>query len=128
MMLDYKYTTARNLEFVENLLTLKKTKSVWKVIDFIVKAWIKTHPTEWDSFITELEIDKKSRKRTWVGNKEYTGVSKQNGSMLRYTLDIPVRIVNIIRRLYPATELPFDKRFYSEFSKRFPKFVVSERL
>jgi hypothetical protein len=113
----------------DKLIQLKRTKSKWEVINFIVESWAKTNPRSWRSHIVNLQSIKQSRKLTTVGTKQFSGVSKDKatGGYLRYALDIPEKVIFIIRKLYTAEELPMDKEFFSQFGKRFPIFVISER-
>lgn len=129
---NLKWAPAGVVNLVSKLVKLKKEKSEWEVIEAIVDAWEKSNPTEWESFLHELDHTKSTRKVTAVGNKQFSGVSKDKGNSeregtggyLRYKLDIPVKVVYMIRRMYP--ELPMDKKFYDKFARKFPKMVIEE--
>ncbi len=125
----YKYAPASSVQLADKLIQLKKTKSKWEVIAFIVDSWAKTNPKSWRSHVINLQAVKQSRKLTTIGTKEFSGVSKDKttGAYLRYALDIPEKVIFIIRKLYNAEELPMDKEFFDQFGKRFPIFVISER-
>ncbi len=115
---------------VDHLIKLKKDKGPWDVIQAIVEIWKKQRPTEWESMLVGTKEIKESRKVTNVGGKKYTGVSKdkETGGTIRYTLDIPVKVVKMIRVMYNSGELPMDKPFYKKFGKKFPIFKISEKL
>ncbi len=125
-----KYAPAPSVQLADKLLELRKTKNKWEVIAFVISSWIKTKPRHWDSHLVSLRDIKETRKTTTVGSKQFSGVSKDKvtGGYLRYTLDIPEKVILIIRRLYTAEELPMDKKFFADFARRFPIFVVSRRV
>jgi hypothetical protein len=126
--MEYKYAPARIVQLADKLIELKKNKGPWEVIKFIVEGWSSTNPTAYKSFIQDVEINKQTRKVTNVGNKQFSGVSKTSHGMLRYKLDIPVTVINMIRKLYSPQELPMNARFYDKLARMFPKFIISERV
>jgi hypothetical protein len=126
---NFKYAPASAVQLADKLLQLKKTQNPWEVIKFVVKSWAGSNPKTWRSHIVHVKGIKDSRKVTRVGTKEFTGVSKDKvtGAYLRYTLDIPEKVIYIIRKLYTPEELPMDKKFYYKFGRLFPAFRISER-
>jgi hypothetical protein len=123
---EYKWTNSRIFEAADKLVQLKKDKDPWEVFEYIVKIWKSTNPSEYESFIVNLNETKTTRKVTTVGNKQFSGVSvdKNTGGTLRYLLDIPVKVVHMIRKLYP--EMNLDKEFYTKWAKHFPKMVIEK--
>jgi len=113
---------------VNKLIELKNQKGPWVVIDEILKFWSEESPKEWKSVITTVKNRKQTRKVTNVGNKQFSGVSrdKVTGGLLRYQLDVPLKVVHMIRAIYKEEELPMDKKFFNKFAKRYPRFVISE--
>lgn len=101
------------------LIELKKTKPMWKVIDFIITWWINTKPKEWRAHLVELQDLKETRKNKFASTKDKS---------LRYVLDIPEKVIMIIRKLYDVNECPMDKKWMLTFAKRYPRFLVAERL
>ena len=75
---------------------------------------------------SDLDFIKKSGKETSVGNKVFTNVSRYEGGLLQKKLDIPSRVIYMIRKMYSPEELPMDESFYQEWARRFPLMVVSE--
>lgn len=127
-ILDYKYAPASIVQLADKLIKMRSNKNPWKVIKFIVEGWISTCPKEYQSFILDLEQNKHTRKVTNVGGKQFSGVSKTKDGMLRYKMDIPVTVINLIRKLYSPQELPMDSKFYNKLGRMFPKFIISERV
>ena len=125
---NFKYAPAKAVQAVDRLIKLKNTKSPWEVIAEIVKIWQSTEPKEWKSFIVTMKNVKATRKVTSVGNKQFSGVTKNKGSYGRALLDIPTRVMRMIRAIYKAEDLPMDKKFYDKFAKKFPMFVVWEKV
>lgn len=126
---DYRWAPAKTVQAADKLIELKKNKGPWEVIAEIIKIWRSTHPTQYDSYIINLEGVKQSRKVTSVGGKQFSGVSKdKSGAYLQYKLDIPEKVVYMIRTLYNPEELPMDKKFYQTWAKKFPKMVVSTKV
>lgn len=104
---------------VDRLLTLRNTKSQWDVIDEVIKIWYTTHPKEWKSHLIEMKDLKETRKNKFASTKDKS---------LRFILDIPEKVILIIRKLYSTDECPMDKRWMLKFARRYPKFVVAERV
>lgn len=124
---NFRYAPAKVVDMGSRLVELRKTKGLWEVIEEIMKMWSDTSPKEYQSFLVDLDFTKADGKETNVGGKTWSNVSKDlNGSLLRHRLDIPVKVVYMIRRLYSTDECPMDSDFYDEWARRFPKTVVSE--
>jgi len=124
----YKFAPAKAVQAVDRLIKLKKNKNKWVVIKEILKIWASTKPTEYKSFVITLTDTKETRKKTWVGTKEFSGVTKTGDSYGRAILDLPVRVHSMIRALYKADELKMDRKFFDEFCKRFPKFKIARSV
>ena len=110
----------------DNLIKIKRASgsSPWPVIEEAIKIFRTYHPTEWKSYIVELDGIRKTRK-----DPKYASTKdKVTGGYLRYTLDIPERLVFIIRAVYDRDELPMNREFFIEFARRFPVFKVAEKL
>jgi len=124
---NLRWAPAKAVDMGNRLVSLRQTQGLWTVIEEIMRMWADTNPREYQSYLIDLEDTKEDGKITSVGNKRWSNVSKDlNGSMLRHRLDIPVKVVYMIRRLYSVDECPMDADFYDEWSRRFPKTVVSE--
>jgi hypothetical protein len=125
---DLRYAPAKVVDMGTRLVELRKTKGMWEVIEEVMKMWSDTNPKEYKSYLIDLQETKETGNvYSLTGGKSISNVSKDlNGSLLRHRLDIPVKVVYLIRRLYSADECPMDAEFYDEWSRRFPKTVVSE--
>mgnify|MGYP001604262043 CR=1 FL=1 len=110
----------------ESLLLLKRKSGAdpWPVIERCIKVWENTSPTEWKSYLYDLGTIRSTRKdKKFASTKD-----KFHGGYLRYTLDIPEKVMYLMRAMYSTDELPMNKEFFLEFSKRFPRFKVAEKL
>lgn len=114
---------SENLVFADRVLDLKRKNQTnpWEVIRFIINEWAKTNPSEYQSFIITMEDTRREQDNEFA-------TSKDKNSSLRRTLDIPHKVLNLIRATYDAEELPFDRTFFREFGKRFPKFKVADKI
>ena len=124
---NLRWAPAGVVNLANNLIKLKSDKDPWIVFEAIVDAWQKTNPKRYDSFIHQLEDTKKNSKTTFIGGKEHTGVSVDKsgtGGTLLHKIDMPVKVVYMIKKLYPDMNL--DKEFYDKWAEKFPKMVVSE--
>lgn len=107
---------------IEHLYKLK-AKSVsdpWPVIEECLNIWSESEPTNYQSFLYNLQGVKESR-------RDRTYAASPTGS-LRYTLDVPERVLYMIKMLYTTDELPMNKEFFREWAKRFPKMRVAEKI
>lgn len=125
---DYKLAPLKAVRAADRLLSLKPKHDVWFVIAEILKMWSAMRPEEYRSHLVELKDIKATRKVSSVGGKSYSGVSKADGSYTSYLLDIPEKVVLMIRAIYSPQELPFDKNFYYKFANKFPKYKVREKI
>lgn len=111
---------------VNQLVSLKQANgsNPWPVIERCIYIWSETKPSEWESFLVELGKTKATRK-----DKKYASTKDRiSGGYLRYTLDIPEKVIYMIRCLYTPQELPMRKDFFYEWAKRFPKMKVAEKI
>lgn len=123
-----RYATSDLMQLVNALMKAKKKNDPWDVIDLCVKAFKSKFPKQYKSYIIRLEAVKASQKKTWVGRKEFRGVSKdkKNDAYLAHTVDFPAWIMSLIRKVYNPQELIMDKKFFREFGKRHPEFRILE--
>lgn len=123
-----KLVKSNTLQLTNLLLKTKREKTPWEVIGLCVEAFKKKHPQRYQSYIVRLEAVRASQKETQVGYKRFKGVSydKVHNAYLAHTVDFPVWIMLLIRKLYNRTELIMDKEFYREFGIRYPEFRIME--
>lgn len=118
-----KLTHLRAVQHLE-ALKAKHGTNPWPVIEACFAVWEETNPTQWRSHLVYLDEVRRTRKdRKFASTKD-----KQHGGYLRYTLDIPEKVVKMIRTLYTPDELPMNRRFFASFAKKFPKCKVAEKL
>lgn len=114
-----------HLRAVQRLEQLKKESgsNPWPVIEECFKVWEDTNPTAWKAFLVNVTDTRNTR-----ANKYASVYDKKNGGYLRYTLDIPEKVMYMIRCIYNEQELVMDKKFFHEFARRFPKYKVAEKI
>jgi len=113
-----------NMKALAEVQRLEKLKSInqtncWNVIDECIAIWKRTTPGAWHSYLVRLDTVRDTRRDKQFGQSR-TG-------MYRYTLDIPQKIIYMIRCLYDDEELPMDKKFFHEFARRYPLFRIAEK-
>lgn len=108
----------------------KNGSNPWPVIEECIQIWKQSSPTQWKSYLVYLDELKSSRKTSKVGRATYRGVSKDNeqGGYTSYVMDIPEKVMLMIRCMYNSDELPMNKDFYYELGKRFPTLLVREKV
>ncbi len=126
---DSVTNTLRNSSDVlaaDRLISLKKKKgsTLWTVISEVLKIWAERNPKEWESYLVRISDIKHTRKDKKFGST----YDKISGGYLRYTLDIPQKVMLMIRSLYDHTELQMNRDFFIEFARRFPRLKIAEKL
>ena len=116
------------LQLTNALVKAKSKKNPWEVIDICVKAFKDKHPMRYNSYVVRVKGVREAQKKTWVGNKEFRGVSKdkEHDAYLAHTIDFPAWIMLLIRKVFNNNELIMDKEFFREFGKRYPEFKVMD--
>jgi hypothetical protein len=107
------------VSFVDKVMKTRNELGLWETIDLLVDYWSKENPTVYDSFV--IEVGKKRDTRA----TEYGSDKNKN---LRSVLDIPDRLIRMIRVIYNSEELKMDKEFFNKFWKRYAVFRVAEKL
>lgn len=98
--------------------------NVWPVIDEILNIWHSKNPKQWDAYLVRIQDIKRTRK-----DKKFASTyDKVHGGYLRYTLDIPQKVISMIRFLYSPDELKMDRNFFIKFARRFPRMKIAEKL
>lgn len=118
-----KLRKAEDVELVDKIIELRKKGDKWFVIDEIVKAWVKKSPEE----VEAVKVD--------IGDQREMLVDKEFGSTMggkdfsrRLIVLFPTALQAWIRKLYGTEELPFDRKFYKEFARRYPGFRVANKV
>jgi hypothetical protein len=107
------------------LIRLKKKSgsNPWPVIEKCLEIWEKKHPQKYQSYVLYLDTIRETRKDKKFGST----TDAATGGILRYTIDFPVHVMQMIRVMYSPDELPMNKEFFDAFGKRFPKFRIAEK-
>lgn len=126
-----KFGIKRNvsdINAVERLFRLKASSgsNPWPVIEECVKIWQSTNPSQYKSFLFDLGVMKQTRRDKFASSDPKK--DKVHGGILRYTLDIPEKVMYMIRCIYSTDELPMDREFFRAWAKRFPKMKVAEKI
>ena len=111
---------------VEHLEKLKKRSgnNPWPVIEECFKIWEAKKPREYKSHLTYINDVRETRKdRKFASTKD-----KTTGGILRYTVDIPLTVMYMIRLLYSNAELPMNREFFLEFARKFPNYKIAEKI
>lgn len=125
---DVRWAPAKAVQAADELIKLKNNKGPWEVIEKVIEMWKSTNPTDYKSYIIQLEDMKSRGKVANVGNKHFTHTSKDKatGGILRHELDIPLKVTYMIRKIYP--DLQMDKKFFKKWARKFPQMVISKRV
>jgi len=115
-----------HINAVERLSRLKQDNgsNPWPVIEECFKIWESTNPSKYNSYLVYLDNIRKTRK-----DKKFASTyDKKHGGYLRYTLDIPQKVMAMIRTIYSPEELVMSEDFFAEFARRFPKLMIPEKI
>jgi hypothetical protein len=118
-----KIRKADDLELAEKIVETKQQKDHWAVIDELIKAWSERTPEQVQALKVEIDdhretlVDKKFGQT--LGGKDFER---------RFTLVFPITVQLMIRSVYKAEELQFDREFYKEFARRYPFFRIAQEV
>lgn|SRR3990167_606473 len=129
---------AEKYNLVTHLIELKQKQDLWKVVEEVIKVFQKTQPKKWESYIIQLEDEKRFAPVESIGSKRFRGVHKDRsrtntrGMTNVHQVDFPIWIMLCLRKLYTEDELSFSgdrgKRFFREFGRRFPLFRIMQAV
>lgn len=112
-----------DIEAVNKIIDARNKGDVWEVIDLLLNLWAKRVPDEVEAVNINLDEYRES-----LEDKEFA-TTKGGGDMdRRFFLSFPKKLMLMIRTQYKSEELPFDKAFYQKFAKKYPFFMVSEKI
>jgi hypothetical protein len=117
-----------DLNAVESLFKLKQENgsNPWPVIEKCVDIWTKTNPRQWKSFLFEVKSTKENRRNKFAASDPR---KDRQGGIIRYTLDIPEKVMFMIRCVYDSSELDMGtSEFIEAWARRFPKMMVAEKI
>ena len=112
-----------DVELAEDILKTKNTRDIWTTIDKLIKTWEERAPDEVQAIKVNLTQYKEG-----IEDKEFGQTKGGHEQERRFTLVFPLALQNMIRSVYKTGEVDFNKQFYSEFAKRYPRFRVAEKI
>lgn len=105
----------------------KSGSDPWPVIEAIIKLWRNTNPTQYKAHLIEVrEIRETRREKKFASSDKRK--DKKHGGTLRYTLDIPEKVIYMIRMIYSSKELDMNREFFIKWGKKFPETKIAERI
>lgn len=112
-----------DVQAAEAVMGAKQKGGPWGVIDKLVKIWSERTPNEFQGFKVHIKGTRET-----LDDPKYGQTKGGKDMERRLILMIPQSLQLMIRSIYKADELPFDKKFFKEFAKRYPFFKVPEKL
>ncbi len=125
LVLDNQTKTLRkasDVEVVDKILELKTLKGPWDVIEELIKIWYEKSPEDVQGVLISIGDMKGTRKDPLYGQTDDKNMGR------RLIMVFPMGLQHLIRKVYSAEELPFDKKFFQEFATRFKAFQVPEKI
>ena len=118
----YVWRKAKEIAFADKIIKAKNNNP-WEAIELMFDYWRKQNPAEYNAFVIEVEGVRQTRANS-------LGASTNKNSGMRYTLDIPAQVWNMIVAVFGDKETLdiYSKDFFRELGKRFPFLKVAERL
>lgn len=110
-------------EAADKIVEARRKDDSWAVIDLLVNLWAKRAPDEVEA--VSINID---QYRGSLKDKEFATTVGGGDLERRFLLSFPTRLMLMIRTQYQTEELPFDTEFYESFAKKYPFFMVAEKV
>ena len=118
--------SAESFLFIEKLMKLRENKRPWEALSEIVAFYKKHYPKEYEETVLISRDLRGTRGDEWGrGNKLLHKESRE--ANLRMVMNLPFRLISIIRKIYNETELPFDRQFLKKFGIMYPEFLVPKK-
>ena len=112
-----------DLEAVNKIVEARRKNDEWEVIDLLVNLWAKSVPDEVEAVDINIGQYKGS-----LDDKEFGATKGGSDLERRFLLSFPSRLMQMIRTQYQVEELPFNTEFYRKFAKKYPFFMVAEKV
>lgn len=108
------------VEGVDKLLSKIDSQDIWTTVDFIIKVWSRRFPAEAKQFFIEQDRYRDSRANDYASNKAQT---------FRSLVSLPPLVSHLFEKLLTKQIEAYDKKkFYREFSKKYPGFANYRKL
>jgi len=126
-MLVYDKTTKKivdstALDVVDRILQMRKNNSPWEVIDYLIQIWYETAPEDGQGTLITVRDLKETRKDPTFGQTDDKNMDR------RLVVLFPLGLQSLIRKVYTAEELPFDKEFVLKFANKYKSFRIPEKI
>lgn len=117
-----KISDSSTIDTVDKILEMKATKSPWEVIDYLVQIWYSRSPEEAQGVLVQVDDLRDTRKDQVFAETDDKNMNR------RLVVLFPIALQGLIRKVYTAQELNFDKKFFQEFAQRYKAFQIPEKL
>jgi len=111
--------------FATKVMWARKEKDPWEeggTIELLAQEWARRYPEEVQDILYNVKLDKSN-----LQDKKFGQTQGGKEHERRYIAVMPLFLQSTIRAMYTNEELPFDRRFWNKFRKKFPKLAISER-
>ena len=107
-------------------MKLRENKKQWEALDEIVAFFKKVYPAEYQMSVDISQGLRGTRGDEWGrGDKDlHKNARKMN---LRMVMNMPFRLIAIIRKIYNEDELSFNRDFMRKFGRKYPEFLVPKK-
>lgn len=113
---------AEDVSFADLVIKTKNNKGMWPTIELLLQYWMSKTPEDVKAFKVQVQDT-----RSDLRDKKF-GQTKDKNMERRLTVVFPEALHNLIRVVYPASEMKMDREFFNEFAKRFPAFRIPDHL
>lgn len=117
-----KLRSLSDMEFADMIVVERRNLDKWQIIELLMERWFHSDPKEAQGTLHDVKYMRETSR-----DKRF-GTTKDKNLERRMTMLFPITLQKLIRSVYKAEELLFDKKFFREFLKRYPGFQVPEEL
>jgi hypothetical protein len=118
-----KVRTSEDVELADKIMETKRDKGLWPTIDLLLKVWKEKTPDE----VKALKVQITDQKGV-LADQEFGQTTGGKDFERRLTLMFPANLQMMIRSLYKSDELQINQEFFNEFARRYPMFMVADKL
>lgn len=115
----------KDATFADQVIEARRKKGPWDtggVVEMIAQEWARRYPEEVADILYNAKLDRDNLKDAKFGE-----TNNSDGMERRYVALMPQFMQNALRAIYDSTELPFDRKFWNNFRKKFPKLAISKK-
>ncbi len=111
-----------DLQFAEKAIDLHKAGKTWECIDLLLQAWAKKSPSEVKAQKIVINGYRQSLK-----DKRFGQTEGGHDIQRRFILSFPQTLRIMIGAVFKS-DLKIDNKFFAEFARRYPFFMVPTHL